>query len=58
MFEKTTGAKVPYTITGRRAGDVDMLVCTAELAARELDWTPKYDAVRMCKLAFEHIGPM
>ena len=48
LFEKTTGTSIPIVWTGRRVGDVDTLVCDAQLANRELGWTPKYDAVRMC----------
>ena len=50
LFEQTTGTKIPVVWAGRRVGDVDTLVCDAQLAYRELDWVPKYDAVRMCKL--------
>lgn len=49
MFEKTTGTKIPFVWAGRRVGDVDTLVCDAQLAVRELQWEAKYDATRMCK---------
>ena len=49
LFEKTTGTKIPFVWAGRRVGDVDTLVCDAQLAVRELNWEAKYDAVRMCK---------
>lgn len=49
LFEKTTGKTIPYVWAGRRVGDVDTLVCDAQLAVSELNWVAKYDAVRMCK---------
>jgi UDP-glucose 4-epimerase len=52
LFEKTTNTKVPFVWAGRRVGDVDTLVCDAQLAVRELNWHAKYDAVRMCKSRF------
>ena len=49
LFEETTGVKIPTVWAGRRVGDVDTLVCNAQLAYSELSWTPQYDSVRMCK---------
>lgn len=37
----STHSKVPYEITGRRAGDPPSLVADARLAHKELGWTPK-----------------
>ena len=48
LFEQTTGVTIPIIWTGRRAGDVDKVVCDAQLAYRELGWKAKYDAARMC----------
>ena len=55
LFEDTTGTKIPIVWLGRRVGDVDALVCDAQLSYRELDWKPKYDAVRMCKSHAQHM---
>lgn len=49
IFEQTTGTKIPVVWTGRRVGDVDTLVCRADLANEELGWVPQFDVVRMCK---------
>lgn len=37
-FEKATGLKVKYKITGRREGDVERVYADASLANRELGW--------------------
>jgi len=50
LFENTTGTHIPIVWGKRRVGDVDTLVCDAKVAIKELQWVPKYDAVRMCKL--------
>lgn len=48
-FEKASGAKVPYEIKPRRAGDVASLYSDATKAERELGWKAKYDLQRMCE---------
>jgi len=50
LFEDTTGTRITVVWGKRRVGDVDTLVCDAKVAIEELQWLPKYDAVRMCKL--------
>ncbi|MCX6258221.1 MAG: UDP-glucose 4-epimerase GalE [Bacteroidia bacterium] len=37
-FEKATGVKVNYTVTGRRAGDVEQVWADTRLANSELGW--------------------
>jgi len=49
LFENTTGTHISIVWGKRRVGDVDTLVCDAKLAIKELQWVPKYDAVRMCE---------
>lgn len=41
-FEKVSGKKLPYTIGGRRAGDVISIYANNTLAKKELAWSPKY----------------
>jgi UDP-glucose 4-epimerase len=37
-FEKATGVKLPYSVTGRRAGDIEKIWADPSLANRELKW--------------------
>ena len=37
-FEKASGVKLKYTVTGRRAGDIVKIWADPSLANRELDW--------------------
>jgi len=37
-FEKATGVKLKYTVTGRRAGDIEKIWADPSLANRELGW--------------------
>lgn len=37
-FEKASGVKLKYTVTGRRAGDIEKIWADPSLANRELDW--------------------
>lgn len=48
-FEKASGKKVPYRITGRRAGDVAVCYADASLAGKELGWEAKYGIQEMCR---------
>lgn len=48
-FEKACGKKIPYAIKPRRAGDIAQCYADASKAARELDWTAKYDIDKMCE---------
>lgn len=47
-FEDATGAKVPYVIKPRRAGDIDASYADCGKAERELGWTARYDIHDMC----------
>lgn len=51
VFERATGTSVPVKIAERRVGDTEVVYCDVRRANLELDWEPKYDAFRMCKLA-------
>jgi len=37
-FERTTGVKLNYTLTGRRAGDVEQVWADTAYANEELGW--------------------
>ena len=37
-FEKASGVKLNYSITGRRAGDIEKIWADPSLANRELGW--------------------
>jgi len=41
-FEKSTGISVAYTISDRRAGDVECIYANNSKANRQLGWNPKY----------------
>ena len=43
IFEQTCGVRVPYTITGRRPGDVTSLVADATRVAVGWGWRPARD---------------
>ncbi|WP_144505666.1 UDP-glucose 4-epimerase GalE [Bacillus mycoides] len=47
-FEKASGKKVPYKITGRRPGDVAVCFADASKAKRELGWEAKHGLEEMC----------
>lgn len=40
--ERVTGAKIPYVLTERRAGDPPVLVAAADKARQELRWQPNH----------------
>jgi len=40
--ERVTGHEVPHAVSRRRPGDPPELLASAELANRELDWTPQF----------------
>lgn len=48
-FEKISGIKVPYSIEGRRVGDVATLYCDPCLAEKELGWRAGRDVQVMCE---------
>jgi UDP-glucose 4-epimerase len=41
-FEKSTGLTVPFTISDRRAGDVECIYANNSKAAEQLGWNPKF----------------
>ena len=48
-FEEANGVKVPYQITGRRAGDLPTCYADPSRSARELGWHAEKDLVDMCR---------
>lgn len=42
-FEKVSGQKLPYTVGGRRAGDVIAVYADNSKAKNELNWSPKFN---------------
>ncbi len=48
-FEEANGIRVPYEITGRRAGDIAICYADAAKAEAELGWTAKRGIVDMCR---------
>lgn len=51
-FEKACGKKIPYKITKRRPGDIDMCYANPEKAKKELGWEAKRDIDKMCEDAW------
>ncbi len=51
-FEKACGKEIPYKITGRRPGDIDMCYADPEKAKKELGWEAKRDIDKMCEDAW------
>jgi UDP-glucose 4-epimerase len=47
-FEKASGKKIPYEITGRREGDVPESYADPSKANRELGWKAELDIDQMC----------
>ncbi|XP_076364836.1 LOW QUALITY PROTEIN: UDP-glucose 4-epimerase-like [Tachypleus tridentatus] len=47
-FEEAAGVKIPYTVVGRRVGDLGSLYADPSLAEKELDWKAKRSLVEMC----------
>ena len=54
-FEKTTGKKVPYKITGRRAGDIATCYADPQKAKEELDWVATKTLEDMCQDSWHYI---
>ena len=50
IFEKVTGASVPYVIKDRREGDISCMYADTKLAEEELGWKAKYSVEQMCTL--------
>lgn len=51
-FEKACGKKIPYNITERRPGDIDMCYADPKKAKEELGWEAKRDIDQMCEDAW------
>lgn len=51
-FEKISGKKVPYRISGRRPGDVACSIADSSLAAEYLNWETKRNLSDMCRDAW------
>ncbi len=51
-FEHANGLKIPYEITGRRPGDAAICYADVTKAAKELNWTTKYNLEKMCRDAW------
>ncbi len=51
-FEKACGKEIPYKITERRPGDIDMCYADPEKAKKELGWEAKRDIDKMCEDAW------
>lgn len=51
-FEKACGKKIPYNITERRPGDIDMCYANPDKAREELGWEAKMDIAEMCEDAW------
>jgi UDP-glucose 4-epimerase len=51
-FEKVSGQKLNYTITGRRAGDIIGIYANNEKARQVLGWTPAYNLEDMMLTAW------
>lgn len=47
-FEKATGIKIPYSIKGRRPGDIATCFCSPDKALEELGWKAEYGLEQMC----------
>jgi UDP-glucose 4-epimerase len=48
-FEAASGRKVPYRITGRRAGDIAAYYADPSLAKKLLGWQTQYGIEEMCR---------
>jgi len=48
-FEEATGARVPYVIGPRRAGDIAECYASPEKAEKELGWKAEYGIKEMCE---------
>ena len=52
-FEKTSQRKLQYRIVERRAGDVEEMYASTELAIKELNWMAKYNLDAMTRSSWE-----
>ena len=51
-FEHANGIKIPYEITQRRPGDAATCYADVTKAAKELNWSAKYNLKEMCRDAW------
>jgi len=51
-FERASGRKIPYQITGRRTGDVAEIWAEPTLARQRLGWSAELDINAMCRDAW------
>ena len=54
-FEKTTGQKIKYKITERRAGDIATCYADATKAKEELNWVAEKTLEDMCRYSWNYI---
>ena len=54
-FEKTTGQKIKYKITERRAGDIAICYADATKAKEELNWVAEKTLEDMCRDSWNYI---
>ena len=47
-FERASGKKIPYKITGRREGDIAEICADPTYASNLIKWESKYDLDKMC----------
>lgn len=48
-FEKVMDKRIPYDITKRRGGDIDISIASIDKAKELLKWEPRYDILKMCE---------
>jgi len=48
-FEKVNNVTIPYKISPRRPGDIDIVYCDASRALEELEWEAKKSIEDICK---------
>jgi UDP-glucose 4-epimerase len=51
-FQQANGVEIPYTITGRRAGDAPMYYADTQKAEDVLGWRAERDLENMCRSAY------
>ena len=54
-FEKVNGITIPYTVTGRRPGDIAEYYADPTKAYRELGWKAEHNLEDMCRSAWHFI---
>jgi len=52
-FERSTGINLNYSITERRAGDVEQLYASTEMSTKKLGWVPKHSLDEMTGSAWK-----